>query len=286
MKNTNPNQMSVFELEKLENPRLSDRDAVRAICDRLLAESGVAPPVNVGLLASMRGIAHIHETAQSPAGMLVHRNGQMVAHIREGDSPPRKRFTILHEAGHTLLPGYVEAPQYRCAGPRTLEEQLCDHAASELLFPRASFAPGLITAGFGTEPIAALADGYQGSIEATAVRGVELWPDDALLLVLRVAHKPAEAGREEQFEPKLRLAWAHHKGSWPFTLRHKSAVEGSPFARALDGELVEEIGTLGDLAADNAGPVRISARRYGAPDRVLAMITKDSTTPSIRARRS
>ncbi len=203
MKNTNPNQMSVFELEKLENPRLSDRDAVRAICDRLLAESGVAPPVNVGLLASMRGIAHIHETAQSPAGMLVHRNGQMVAYIREGDSPPRKRFTILHEAGHTLLPGYVEAPQYRCAGPRTLEEQLCDHAASELLFPRASFAPDLITAGFGTEPIAALADGYQGSIEATAVRGVELWPDDALLLVLRVAHKPAEAGREEQFEPKL-----------------------------------------------------------------------------------
>jgi len=28
MKNTNPNQMSVFEREKLENPRLSDRDAV------------------------------------------------------------------------------------------------------------------------------------------------------------------------------------------------------------------------------------------------------------------
>ena len=129
--------------------------------------------------------------------MLVHRDGQMVAHIRQDDSPPRKRFTILHEAGHTLLPGYVEVPQYRCAGPRTLEEQLCDHAASELLFPRASFAPDLTAAGFGAQPIEDLADAYQGSIEATAVRGVDLWSEDALLLVLRVAHKPAETGHEE-----------------------------------------------------------------------------------------
>jgi hypothetical protein len=58
MKNANPAQMSVFELQKLENPWLSDRDAIRAICDQLLAESGVTAPINVELLASMRGIAH------------------------------------------------------------------------------------------------------------------------------------------------------------------------------------------------------------------------------------
>ena len=285
MKNANPHQMSVFELEKLENPRLSDRDAVSAICERLLAESGVTPPVNVGLLASMRGIARIHETTQGPAGMLVHRDGELAAHIRQGDSRTRKRFTILHEAGHTLLPGYVEAPRYRCTGPRTAEEQLCDHAASELLFPRESFAADLAAAGIGTQATADLASAYQGSIEASAVRSVDLWPEDALLLVLQVANKPTEAGREEQFDPKLRLAWAHHKGSWPFTLRHKSVADSSPFARALDGDLIEEIGTLEDLAVADAGPLRISARRYGSQERVLAMIARASSTPPIRARR-
>jgi len=284
MKNTNAAQMSLFELEKLENPRLSDRDAVRAICDRLLAESGVKEPVNVELLASMRGISRITETVQGPAGMLVHHNGQMSAHIRASDSRPRKRFTILHEAGHTLLPGYVDSAHFRCAGPRSREEQLCDHAASELLLPRSTFTAALLQTGFGTVSTECLAAVYDASIEATAVRSVELWPDDALLLVLRVAHKPIEAGREHQVEPKLRLAWSYGKGSWPFVLRHKSVHESTPFARALAGELIDEAGTLGQLATADSGPLWIAARRYGAGDRVLALITRRSALP-IRVRR-
>lgn len=285
MKNSDPNQMSLFELLKRQEPRLSDRDAVRVICERLLVESGVVAPVNVGLLASMRGIVRIEQHPQVHAGMLVHQPGGMVAHIRSGDSPERRRFTILHEAGHTLLPGYVETSHYRCGGPRTWEEQLCDLAASELLFPRSSFSSDLIAAGFGTGPAGELACRYGGSVEATAVRGVDLWPEDALLLVLRQAHKPAEAGLERQVEPKLRLAWGYGKGSWPFSRKHKSAADGSPFARAHAGELVEEVGSLGDLVAGDAGPVHISARRYGADGRVLAMITKPSPArPSWAAR--
>jgi IrrE N-terminal-like domain len=286
MKNANAAQMSLFELEKLENPRLSDRDAVRAICDRLLAESGVTVPVNVELLASMRGISRVTETVQGPAGMLVHHNGQMSAHIRASDSRPRKRFTILHEAGHTLLPGYVDSPHFRCAGRRTPEEQLCDHAASELLLPRSTFTAALLNAGFGTVGTEALASVYDASIEATAVRSVELWPDDALLLVLRVAHKPVEAGFEHQVEPKLRLAWSYGKGVWPYTPRHKSVKDSTPFARALAGEPIDEAGSLGELTRTDAGPVWIAARRYGASDRVLAMITRRTVRPSIRATRS
>jgi hypothetical protein len=285
MKNANPAQMSLFEQQKLEDPRLSDRDAIGVICDRLLAESGVKAPVNVELLASMRGISRITETAQGPAGMLVHHDGQMSAHIRAGDSRARKRFTILHEAGHTLLPGYTDSPQFRCAGPRTNDEQLCDHAASEMLFPRSTFTSDLQVAGFGTAGTEILAGVYDASLEATAVRSVDLWPDDALLMVLRVAHKPIEAGREHEFEPKLRLAWSYSKGGWPYTLRHKSVSGGTPFARALAGELIDETGPLGGLAVDDAGPVHISARRYGASDRVLAMLTKQAGLSPIRVRR-
>jgi len=284
MKNANAAQMSLFELEKLENPRLSDRDAVRAICDRLLAESGVTEPVNVELLASMRGISRITEAVQGPAGMLVHHNGQMSAHIRASDSRPRKRFTILHEAGHTLLPGYVDSAHFRCAGPRTREEQLCDHAASELLLPRSTFTAALLQTGFGTEATERLAAAYDASIEATALRSIELWPDDALLLVLRLGHKPIEAGREHEVEPKLRLAWSYSKGNWPFMPRHKSVAPSTPFGRALAGELIDEAGSLGELATADSGPLWIAARRYGAGDRVLAMISRHSTLP-IRARR-
>jgi Zn-dependent peptidase ImmA (M78 family) len=285
MKNSDPNQLSLFELLKLRDPRLSDREAVRVICEQLLVESGVVAPVNVGLLASMRGIVRIEEHPQVHAGMLVHQPGGMVAHIRSGDSPARRRFTILHEAGHTLLPGYVETMHYRCAGPRTLEEQLCDVAASELLLPRQSFRRDLAATGFGNEAAGFLAERYEASMEATAVRSVDLWPDAALLLVLKRAHKPADAGQESEVEPKLRLTWGYGKGSWPYSRKHKSAADDSPFARAHAGELIDEVGILGDLVAGEVGPVRISARRYGADGRVLAMITKPSPAwprPAIR----
>jgi hypothetical protein len=208
----------------------------------------------------------------------------MIAHIRESDSRPRKRFTILHEAGHTLLPGYVETRQFRCAGPRTLEEQLCDHAASEMLFPRSTFTTDLIQVGFGTAPIKDLAGAYDASIEATAVRSVDLWPDDALLLVLRVAHKPVEAGREHELEPKLRLAWAHGKGGWPFMLRHKSVgsarLSRAPRRRAGRGSRLARRARSRScrVATDQRQALRCG--RSGARDD-----HKHSTVPSIRVRR-
>lgn len=270
----NPDQLSLLEQQKIENPRLSDHEAVRAICERLLAESGVAPPVNVGLLASMRGIVRVEEREQDYAGMLVHQPGGMVAHVRREDSLTRKRFTVLHEAGHTLLPGYAEARRYRCKGPRSLEEQLCDFAAGELMFPREVFAADLADAGFGTAATVSLAARYEAGLEATALRSVEEWPDDAALLVLRVAHKPAEAGREAEVPPRLRLRWSYSKGEWPYIRPHKSVADDSAFGRAHVGELVEELGAVGELAAGDPGPVWISARRYRRDGSVLAMLTK------------
>ncbi len=64
-----------------------------------------------------------------------------------------------------------------------------------------------------------------------------------------------------------------------------AVVDSSPCALALAGELIVEVGSLGEFAAADAGPLRISVRRYGADDRVLAMITRHSTVPSIRVRR-
>jgi hypothetical protein len=93
-----------------------------------------------------------------------------------------------------------------------------------------------------------------------------------MLLVFRVGHKPSEQGREHECEPKLRLSWAHSRGDWPYMPKHKSVDDGSPFMRAHEGEAIDEVGTLDDLAGAKGEPVMISARRYGNDGRVLALV--------------
>lgn len=265
-------QLSLFEQLSRVEPALSDEGIVRRLCDDLLNQADVKPPVNVKLVASMRGIARVEERLQPWDGVLAWEHGQLVVGVRASDGIERQRFTVLHEAGHTLLPGFAESRRYRCEGPRSRDEQLCDIAAAELLLPRRFFIPDLLDADPGLDGVEELASLYEASIEATALRAVDLGAGPAMLLVFRVAHKPSEDGREAECEPKLRLSWAHGQGGWPYMRKHKSADDGSPFMRAHDGEVVDELGTLDDLASAHRGRVMISARRYGNDGRVLALV--------------
>jgi hypothetical protein len=269
-------QLSLFEQLSQVAPRLTDEQIVRKLCDDLIAEAGVRPPVNVRLLASMRGIARVEEREQPWAGVLAPKDGHFVVGVRATDGAERQRFTILHEAGHTLLPGFAESRHYRCDGPKSREEQLCDIAASELLLPRRFFVPSLRRARPGLEGVEELASEYEASIEATALRVTDLAEAPSMLMVLRMGHKPTEHGREDFCEPKLRVSWSHGQGGWPFIPKHKSADAESPFIRAYNGEVVDEVGNLGDLANGDQASVRISARRYGNDGRVLALVQRPS----------
>jgi hypothetical protein len=171
------------------------------------------------------------------------------------------------------LPGFSETPQFRCDERKTPSEVLCDIAASELLLPKRFFSPDLEAGGLALDCIEELASLYEASVEATALRAVDLWPEPAALLVFRERHKPSEKGHEHAFDPKLRLQYAHTAGPWPFLMRHKSVSDRSPYARALAGEFVAEIGHLGEVASSDRGEVEIHARRYGADGgRVLALV--------------
>ncbi|HEY7830656.1 MAG TPA: ImmA/IrrE family metallo-endopeptidase [Solirubrobacteraceae bacterium] len=270
-------QLSLFEQLSQVEPALTDEAIVRRLCEDLLDQSATVPPVPVELLASMRGIARVEQRLQPWSGVLAPTRDGFVVGVRALDGIERQRFTILHEVGHTLLPGFADTRQYRCSGPKTREEQLCDIAASELLLPRRFFVRDLLHAAPGLAGIETLAGSYEASIEATALRAVDLQRDAAMLLVFRVAHKPSERGHEDECEPKLRMSWSHGRGDWPYMRQHKSVSDGSPIQRAHEGELVDEVGTLGDLASTESGPVRISARRYGSGGRVLALLTPART---------
>lgn len=267
-------QLSLFDQLRRAEPALADIDVVRRLCEQLLDEADVRPPTPVEMVASLRGIATILECDQPWAGMMAPENGSLVVRVRAKDGRRRQRFTILHEAGHTLLPGFAEAAQFRCNGAKSRTESLSDLAASELLLPRRFFERDIAEAGFHFDAIEELAETYDASIEATALRAIDLCGEPALMLSLSRRHKPSERGKEAMCESKLRVDWAHPAGEWPYVRRHKSVDEQSLFARAEAGELVSERGELGDLVADDLPPVEIHARRYGSNGRVLVLVRR------------
>ena len=263
--------VSLFEEVSTAHPRWADQRVVQVICEKVLAEAQESPPVDVELVASMCGIATVEYRPFGPAGMLLCRDGTWVASIRSSDGLERQRFTVLHEAGHTLQPGFKRSREYhRCQGPRTREEQLSDLAAAELLLPRKFFERDLRTAGQDLRGIEQLASAYVASIQATARRVVDVAAVPLGMLVFHLSHKPQERGGEHLVEPKVRLQYTHSRKYLPFPLRHKSAPYGSPIDRAWRYELVDEASDIDDYFAHSVGPVWLSAQRYG--EKVIALV--------------
>jgi hypothetical protein len=267
-------QLSLLDELRLEAPQLSDAEAVVVACERLLREAEAEPPIPVERLASLRGIVNIIEQDQPWAGVLAPVDNGLLVSVRASDGYERQRFTICHETGHTFFPGFHHGRQFRCAERKTPLEQLCDIAASELLLPRAYFKADLAGAPLDFDTIEALSAMYEASIEATALRLVDLSGSEPVaLLVLSRRHKPVERGKEDQVEPRLRLDYCHTSGRWPFARTHKSVGDDSPLAAALDGEYVDiHDGNIDELFAEDLGAIEVHARRYGNAGRVLALI--------------
>lgn len=278
--------LSDLELERLRQPGVSDETLVRRLAAQTVQKLELTPPVDALLVASYRGIDRVEEVEQPWAGSLTHVGNQTVARVRVSDSRRRRRFTTFHEVEHTYLPGFA-LTQYRCntspkqaSQSRSPLEQLADIGASELLFPRDRFLADLGGARPDLEVIEDLADEYDASYEATAMRLVDLAPMDALLLSLGPATKPTQPDAE----PRLRVQWSRPSGRWPYIPRHKSVPIDGPLDRSLQGELIDEVGIALDLPSHDLHDVYISARLqpYARADgtefvRVLALLTRLGT---------
>lgn len=267
---------SLFTELSAANPHWPDERVVRAIAEQMVKAGEVEPPVDVELLASLCGIVNIELRSIGPSGMLVKKKRGWVASVLASEGQERQRFTILHEGGHTFLPGFERATHHRCKGPLTREEILCDIAAAEMLFPRTHFTADLEEAGFGMRGVEELSGDYEASIQATARRSVDLSPVPTILLVLSERHKPAERGSELTCEPRLRLDWAHHTGDWPYPKRHKSVSAASPLHEAGVSPGTPGVAAVDELFAAPVGEVELSAAWYGDNLLALARRTGDS----------
>jgi hypothetical protein len=275
--------LSDFELAQLEHPELADSAIVTKITDGMVRDLELAPPVDLALLASARGVSSI-DVAEIPwAGCLVPdpQRGMRIQ-LRSGDSPGRQRFTACHEVAHTIMPGFTTT-SYRCAPGEIVPgeaadkriETLCDLTASQLLMPRVAFLRDLAGLPFGWLGLHVIADTYVASLEAVARRVVAVAEQPTLFLALR----PGISRSNPQ--PRLRITSRAHGGDWPYIPKNKSVPLIHPLQDALAGELVDTITDLRGLTADNRPtPVRLSARLFplhnleGEPImRVLAIAT-------------
>ncbi len=283
----NPSLWSELEIARLEHPELDDEAHIRRLAELTVHELSLTPPVDPNLIASYRGIARIEAVDQPWAGCLTHDNNETVARVRASDSRPRRRFSALHEVEHTYLPGYTVI-QYRCdpaplthgrLTQQTRLETLADIGASELLFPRHHFTTDLASQIPTLDLVEVLADRYDASLAATAIKTVELAATDTALICLEPATKPSQPDSD----PLLRVRWSWTSGDWPHIPKHKSAPDGGHLHRALEGEIVNETGTVTGLTKQPIHDVHISSRLYpytthGAAThlRVLALLTRQT----------
>ena len=116
----------------------------------------------------------------------------------------RQRFSFAHELAHLILResgvsmSRGPASKNRHTGASTPEERLCDQIAAEILMPRADFQNAGNSAGWTLTSLGRLAAKYETSMEATAIRMVDLMPEPSILGVWKYADNET---------PSLR--WAH-----------------------------------------------------------------------------
>lgn len=263
-------------------PGVADLDHVVAVAADTIAELSLTPPIDLDIVASYFGVSRVILDDIPWAGCLLVNDGVVEIRLRVGDGRGRRRFSGFHEVTHTFMPGYRLVPQYRC-DPHPLRsgrdevEVLCDAGASEFLLPKAFFVDDLTAGDFGIGLLEELADSYDASLEATAHRIVDFWPEDVAFFSLELRNKPRD---RPGAAPALRVNTMRGRGAFPWVPRHKSVDLGS-LAAVLDGEIIDERLANIELLGQNLGRGHLVAKPYPFIDqegnmrqRVLALLRR------------
>jgi len=180
-------------------------EAVECLTNNLLELAEIKePPVNLAMVASFQG-AVVTRTEIRESGRLVPlgTRGYRIE-VRESDPIGRQNFSIGHEIGHTLIPSYAQSPVVKSDvltgefHKRDEEEFFCDIAARNLLLPEVMFKDhcSRITPSIGG--LLELANIFQASIEAVALRLDQLRCWNCIPVVWELTLKPSQKKSEGQ----------------------------------------------------------------------------------------
>ena len=262
---------------------------ITRLCCDLIEATGATVPVNLEVLASFRN-ARVTVLDQEQAETIMWDGRHFVIRVRRADTGGRQRFSCAHGIIHTF---FIEAgsglPAKGTAADSwsRQEADLCAQGAAEILLPRAAFNAACPSRP-DMDDVLKLAEAFEASAEATALRVVALSAIPAAMTVLEPGLKPAElahiAHRQSQrslpgfalegpIAPRLRVQKSLGY-QLPFIPRHKSISDSTPLADVLADGTADYIGETGLVP----GRFRVSARllpirRDGVlVDRVVALL--------------
>lgn len=246
---------------------------ITRLCSDLIDAAEATVPVNLEVLASFRN-ARVMVVDQDQAETIIWDGRHFVIRVRRADTDGRQRFSCAHGIIHTF---FMEAGCSLPAGGTVLdswspqEEELCDQGAAELLLPRAAFFDACPPRP-DMDDVLELAEVFNASAEATALRMVALSSIPAAMIVLEPGLKPADLRHtarrrsqrtlpglpdEDPVAPRLRVqkSLGHEL---PYIPRYKSIGDSTPLA-----------GVLSDGAADYVGETGLVPGRYRVSARLL-----------------
>lgn len=200
------------------------RSCFVARAKELVDRSGItAPPVDPLRLAALQGIRRVLlSSSLDVSGQLVRDRGELAIVLNARERVERRNFSCCHEIAHTFALD-VSTPKFRditsgpVCSPGSVEEELCDLAAAEMLMPEKFFAP----IANGLEPsissVIKLSQWFASSIRAALLRigQLSVWP--VVFIGWRFYPRLGSI-------PKLRVAWSvRPEGTRCFVPRHATA---------------------------------------------------------------
>ncbi len=212
---------------------------------RLLA---LPHPPDLKALAKRWGVKSIEERDIGSDAMLLPSGSGYSIILKKaslGILVRRQRFSLAHELGHLLLQKSEKTGatlKYRGHGYSDDEERLCDQIAAEILMPRMVFYEDGWMEDWSLRGLRSLSDKYETSHEATAIRMVDLMPEEALMGIWKLS----------QVEGKVSLGWSH-RGNTSY---------GVPSTQILAKERLELIGRAWNSSQVETGvaPVKLGRR--------------------------
>ncbi len=218
--------------------------AISTLAENLIDDVGFdGPPFRPDILASFQGINDIRRCPMVSAARLVPSDRGLIVEVNVDHSPSKQNFSIDHEITHTLLPTYsgqsvddVVTGQFSLSNE---EELLCDIGASTLLLDGRWLRPLAQDAGPSLNTLFRLAETFEASLQATALKLAELdiWP--CAFVMWEEGYRKNERVSEQQITlpgfhrakgpaPKLRVVTPYVSASFGrYIPLNKSADRGS-----------------------------------------------------------
>jgi Zn-dependent peptidase ImmA (M78 family) len=245
------------------------RQSARRGLDRLIATLGIEDllntkiPVDLEKLGRHFGARSIKKVNIPAAGMLVPIDNQFLILVNKNDWPMRQRFSSAHEIAHAAIdPKYQRVHRRLPLPSKSRLERTCENLAAMFLMPNPSFSNFLQSYGPSLLTITKLARLFVTSIQATAIRFVDVIDEPCMLIVSKL--RGGSSGRN------LRIVWSHQNTVKPtgkpmyFVPRNKSIQLTTARLAFHSGQVqsdVEEI-NIGDLQTK----ARTESKSFGRGD--------------------